>query len=115
METHHLHSLLYVDALYRPWREYARVVFQRSSLSDIINPAGWTTLADPAEPSVSYPSAAHHVADDFYISNGRIFEEYDNTGDGSDTSQRVTETTLSSMIQLSTVIPDYGDWIDETY
>ncbi|EIM81522.1 pectin lyase-like protein, partial [Stereum hirsutum FP-91666 SS1] len=78
----------------RPWREYARVVFQRSSLSDIINPAGWTTLADPAEP---------------------IFEEYDNTGAGSDTSQRVTETTLTSMIQLSTVIPDYGDWIDETY
>lgn len=45
----------------------------------------------------------------------RIFEEYDNTGDGSDTSQRVMETTLTSMIQLSTVIPDYGDWIDESY
>ncbi|KAF8323909.1 pectin lyase-like protein [Clavulina sp. PMI_390] len=34
----------------RPWREYARVVFQNSVLPALINPAGWTTLASPAEP-----------------------------------------------------------------
>ena len=26
----------------RPWREYARVVFQETSMSDVINPAGWS-------------------------------------------------------------------------
>ncbi|KAG6890075.1 hypothetical protein C0995_012024 [Termitomyces sp. Mi166 len=34
----------------RPWRVLARVVFQRSVLSDIINPAGWTTMAANATP-----------------------------------------------------------------
>lgn len=27
----------------RPWREYARVIFQRSSLSAVVNAAGWRT------------------------------------------------------------------------
>lgn len=43
--------------LTRPYRlpmtmnsEYARVVFQNSVLPNLINPIGWTTLADPAEP-----------------------------------------------------------------
>lgn len=34
----------------RPWRVLARVIFQYSSLSDVINAAGWTTMADDATP-----------------------------------------------------------------
>ncbi|PQE06233.1 pectinesterase family protein [Rutstroemia sp. NJR-2017a BBW] len=52
----------------RPWRVLARVIFQNSVLTEIINPAGWTTLAEGATP---------------------IFEEYANTGAGASTSARV--------------------------
>lgn len=41
----------------RPWRGLARVMFQRSTLSDIINADGWTTMADNATPYV-YQSIA---------------------------------------------------------
>jgi pectinesterase len=34
----------------RPWRILARVIFQNSVLSNIINAAGWTTLATDATP-----------------------------------------------------------------
>lgn len=34
----------------RPWRVLARVMFQYSTLSDIINADGWTTMADDATP-----------------------------------------------------------------
>ncbi|KAM3064911.1 hypothetical protein ACMFMF_011527 [Clarireedia jacksonii] len=34
----------------RPWRVLARVIFQNSVLTDIINAAGWTTLAADATP-----------------------------------------------------------------
>lgn len=34
----------------RPWRVLARVMFQLSTLSDIINDQGWTTMADDATP-----------------------------------------------------------------
>ena len=37
----------------RPWRVLARVVFQNSVLPDLINPAGYTTLAANATPYVS--------------------------------------------------------------
>ncbi|KAG6874686.1 hypothetical protein C0992_006980 [Termitomyces sp. T32_za158] len=36
----------------RPWRVLARVVYQRSVLPDIINAAGWTTMAAGATPQV---------------------------------------------------------------
>ena len=34
----------------RPWRVLARVTFQNSVLPDLINPKGYTTLADGATP-----------------------------------------------------------------
>ncbi|KAG6909343.1 hypothetical protein DXG01_000943 [Tephrocybe rancida] len=40
----------------RPWRVNARVVFQRSELPNLINAAGWTTLAADATPFVIKPS-----------------------------------------------------------
>lgn len=34
----------------RPWRVLARVMYQNSDLSNIINPKGWTTMAEGATP-----------------------------------------------------------------
>lgn len=34
----------------RPWRVLARVIFQYSTLTDVVNAAGWTTLAAGATP-----------------------------------------------------------------
>lgn len=79
----------------RPWRALARVVFQRSTLPNLINAAGWTTLAANATP---------------------IFMEYENTGAGADTSKRVNETPLSAQITHAQVLgSDYATWIDTTF
>ncbi|KUI60218.1 putative pectinesterase A [Cytospora mali] len=78
----------------RPWRALARVIFQYTSLSDAINPTGWTTLYDGATP---------------------IFEEYENTGDGSSTSDREYETTATAAVTKSELWPDGYSWIDTSY
>ncbi|EEB97952.1 hypothetical protein MPER_02630 [Moniliophthora perniciosa FA553] len=67
----------------RPWRALARVSFQRSTLPDLINPKGYTTLADNATP---------------------IFMEYQNTGTGADTSQRVTFTKQTALLTHEQVL-----------
>ncbi|KAK0225624.1 pectin methyl esterase [Armillaria fumosa] len=79
----------------RPWRVLARVVFQNSELPDLINPKGYTTLASNATP---------------------IFSEYGNTGDGSDTSERLYYTPISAAISKSSVLgSDWKNWTDTTY
>ncbi|KAJ5557013.1 pectin lyase-like protein [Penicillium frequentans] len=79
----------------RPWRVLARVIYQNSDLGSLINAAGWTTMADGATP---------------------LYYEYDNTGDGSDTSDRLYETSITAGVTKTTVLGSgYGDWIDETY
>ncbi|ROV90134.1 hypothetical protein VPNG_09806 [Cytospora leucostoma] len=78
----------------RPWRALARVIFQYSSLSDVINPTGWTTLYDGATP---------------------IFEEYENTGNGSSTSDRDYETTATAAVTKAQLWPDGYSWIDTSY
>lgn len=56
----------------RPWRPYARVVFQNSQLGNVINPKGWQTW-------------------DSSSSTKNVFlREYNNTGPGSSTAQRVS-------------------------
>ncbi|KAJ5769030.1 pectin lyase-like protein [Penicillium odoratum] len=77
----------------RPWRVLARVIYQNSVLGDLINAAGWTTMATGATP---------------------LYYEYDNTGDGSSTSDRLYETSISAGVTKTTVLGSgYGDWIDE--
>lgn len=78
----------------RPWRDLARVIYQYSSLSDIVNPIGWTTLDLTATP---------------------IFEEFENTGAGSDTSQRVNETVATAAVTMAQLWPEGYGWIDSTY
>ncbi|CZR68517.1 related to pectinesterase precursor [Phialocephala subalpina] len=63
----------------RPWGLYSRVIFQKCSLSNVINAQGWTTLAVGATPT---------------------YEEYENTGAGSATTARLYETTATAAVTL---------------
>jgi len=79
----------------RPWRQYSRVIYQNSVLTDIVNAAGWTTLASGATP---------------------IFEEWDNTGAGSDTSERIYETTATGPVSKDTLWGSgWKEWTDDSY
>jgi pectinesterase len=79
----------------RPWRVLARVIYQNSNLGSLVNAAGWTTMADNATP---------------------LYYEYNNSGDGADTSERVYETSISAAVTKTTVLgSDYGDWLDTDY
>ncbi|KAF1785328.1 Pectinesterase, Asp active site [Phytophthora cactorum] len=55
----------------RPWRPYARVVFQNSDLSNVINPAGWQLWNGDSNTANVY------------------FKEYKNRGAGAATDKRV--------------------------
>ncbi|CAG8981893.1 hypothetical protein HYALB_00013807 [Hymenoscyphus albidus] len=54
----------------RPWRALSRVMYQNSVLSGVVAPGGWSTLYDGAT---------------------LLFYEYNNSGDGADTSKRQCE------------------------
>lgn len=83
----------------RPWRDYARVTFQRSTLSDIVNAAGWEEWS-------TSEARTDNVA----------FEEYDNSGDGASGTRASFATTLSSAVTIDTVLgSDYADWVDADY
>ena len=79
----------------RPWRVLARVMYQNSNLSNIINAAGWTTMAEGATP---------------------IYMEFGNSGDGANTSARKYETKAAAAVTKATVLgSDYSTWIDSSY
>jgi galacturan 1,4-alpha-galacturonidase len=78
----------------RPWRVNARVMFQKSQLSGIINAAGWTEMADGATPK---------------------YYEYKNTGDGSNTSKRKWTINATGAISINTVLGDsYSSWVNQS-
>ncbi|XP_062087952.1 pectinesterase-like [Humulus lupulus] len=56
----------------RPWKEYSRTVIMQSDITDVIVPAGW-----------------HEWSGSFALDT-LVYREYQNTGAGSDTSNRVT-------------------------
>ncbi|KAJ6427195.1 hypothetical protein OIU84_022737 [Salix udensis] len=56
----------------RPWKEYSRTVIMQSSITDVINPAGW-----------------HEWSGSFALST-LFYAEYQNSGAGAGTSSRVT-------------------------
>ncbi|KAH8736581.1 carbohydrate esterase family 8 protein [Ilyonectria robusta] len=78
----------------RPWRVLARVIFQRSTLTDVVNANGWTTLATDATP---------------------IFEEFGNTGAGSSTTSRQYLTAATAIVTKSQLWPNGYSWIDTSY
>ncbi|KAH8664748.1 family 8 carbohydrate esterase [Ilyonectria robusta] len=71
----------------RPWRAYARVVFQKTSMSSVINSAGWKiwNTDDPRTSNV-------------------LFGEYSNTGAGASGSRASFSTKLSSAVSISTIL-----------
>jgi len=85
----------------RPWTQYARAVFKDCSLSGIINAAGW----EPWFTTVS------NTVDVF-------FAEYNNTGDGSNTTQRagfstqLTSSTVNNYSISAILGSGYVLWVD---
>lgn len=83
----------------RPWGAYARVCFQNTALSSIINSAGWRIWNDGDE-------RIDHVT----------FEEYGNTGAGASGTRASFSETLSSALTISDILgSDYADWVDTAY
>jgi len=70
-------------------------MYQFSTLTNVINPKGWTTMAAGAQPT---------------------FEEYQNKGDGSNTTARLYATKATGPITLTGLLgSDYNTWVDTTY
>ena len=83
----------------RPWAEYARVVFQDTSMTNVINSAGWI------EWSTSSPNTEDVT-----------FEEYGNTGVGASGTRAGFSQKLSSPICITTVLGSgYTSWVDTSY
>ncbi|KAF1998113.1 carbohydrate esterase family 8 protein [Amniculicola lignicola CBS 123094] len=83
----------------RPWRNYSRVVFQYTSLSAVINTAGWVQWgsSDPRTDNVYYG-------------------EYSNTGTGAAGTRASFAKKLSSPVAIATVLGSgYTSWVDTTY
>nr|XP_043636959.1 pectinesterase-like [Erigeron canadensis] len=87
----------------RPWKEYSRTVVMQSTISDVINPAGW------------YPWDGDFALDTLY------YREYQNTGPGADTANRVTwtgwgvikNTTEAESFTSGSFITGYS-WLQDT-
>ena len=83
----------------RPWTEYARVCFQKTSMSSIINSAGWEVW-EPSQPNTADVT----------------FQEYDNTGTGASGTRASFSTKISSAISISTILgSSYTSWVDTSY
>ncbi|PVF96552.1 putative pectinesterase precursor [Serendipita vermifera] len=84
----------------RPWRNYARVIFQNSVLGSNVQKAGWSVWS-------SSDTRTDHVT----------FGEYNNSGSGAWNSARASfATKLSSAVSISTVLgSSYTSWVDTTY
>ncbi|KAG4426352.1 hypothetical protein IFR04_000535 [Cadophora malorum] len=86
----------------RPWKAFARVVFQNSELSDVVNAAGWSQWND----------ATPNIADSYLA-------EYGNTGAGAATTGRAAfaklldaPVTIESILGASWASASY---VDTTY
>ncbi|KAK3955601.1 pectin lyase fold/virulence factor [Pseudoneurospora amorphoporcata] len=71
----------------RPWREYARVTFQKTSMTNVINAAGWKIWNTGDE-------RTSNVA----------FTEYSNTGAGASGTRASFSSKLGSAVKIETVL-----------
>ncbi|KAG8622799.1 hypothetical protein KVT40_009310 [Elsinoe batatas] len=78
----------------RPWRVFARVIYQYSTLTKVVNAAGWAPMADNATP---------------------VFMEFQNTGDGAGTSARKYLTKATAAVTKAQLWPNSAKWWDSTY
>ncbi|PRQ26416.1 putative pectinesterase [Rosa chinensis] len=87
----------------RPWKEYSRTVYLRSSIDDVVDPAGWLEWNGTFALSTLY------------------YGEYLNRGNGSDTSARVTwpgyrvinSSTEASQFTVGAFIQG-NEWLNST-
>ncbi|KAG8767099.1 hypothetical protein FRC20_004912 [Serendipita sp. 405] len=84
----------------RPWKNYARVIYQYCTIGSNVPAAGWVQW------SSSTPNTDHVT-----------FGEYSNTGAGAWNSGRASfATQLSSPITITTVLGSgYTSWVDSTF
>ncbi|CAK9144685.1 unnamed protein product [Ilex paraguariensis] len=87
----------------RPWKEYSRTVVMQSTISDVINPAGW------------YEWDGNFALDTLF------YAEYQNTGAGASTSKRVTWKGYRVLTSASQALPFSpgnfiagGSWLSST-
>nr|VWO94214.1 Pectinesterase (EC [Ganoderma boninense] len=81
----------------RPWRDYARVVFQNSILGSNVPAAGWSVWG-------SDNPQTDHVT----------FAEYGNTGSGASGTRASFSTQLSAPVSITTVL-NSTSWIDSVF
>ncbi|KAM7188620.1 Pectin lyase fold/virulence factor [Naviculisporaceae sp. PSN 640] len=85
----------------RPWREYARVVFQRTSMSSVINPAGWRIWNNGDERTSNV-----------------FFGEYGNTGPGASGTRASFARKLNSPVKIADILGGgyaSAGWYDGAY
>jgi pectinesterase len=71
----------------RPWGAYARVVFQSSTLSSVINSAGWSVWSTSDTRT-----------------SGVTFGEYKNSGSGASGTRASFAKTLSAAVDIADVL-----------
>ncbi|KAF3018557.1 hypothetical protein E8E14_012686 [Neopestalotiopsis sp. 37M] len=71
----------------RPWGAYARVTFQNTAMSSVINSAGWSIWSTSDERTSNVE-----------------FDEYNNSGTGSEGTRASFATKLSSAVSISSVL-----------
>ncbi|KAH6983526.1 pectin lyase fold/virulence factor [Ilyonectria sp. MPI-CAGE-AT-0026] len=79
----------------RPWRTYARVVFQNSDLGSVVNSAGWKAWGENPTDNVYYG-------------------EFGNTGDGASGDRASFSQELSSAVSIEDILGSTS-WLDSDY
>ncbi|KAG4031972.1 hypothetical protein MFRU_008g03220 [Monilinia fructicola] len=83
----------------RPWTEYARVAVQASTLSNVINPAGWSVW------SASTPNTGDV-----------LFEEHGNSGAGASGTRASFAHSYSTPYTIGELLgSNYKTWVDTSY
>ncbi|KAB8069399.1 pectin lyase fold/virulence factor [Aspergillus leporis] len=83
----------------RPWSQYARVLFQKTSMTNVVNSAGWT------EWSTSTPNTENVT-----------FAEYGNTGAGAKGTRASFSEKFSEPVAISAILgDDWSHWVDTSY
>ncbi|KAF2106819.1 putative pectin methylesterase [Lophiotrema nucula] len=80
----------------RPWKNYARVAFQHTSLSPVINTAGWK-IWDTGDENIN------HV----------MFGEYNNSGTGAVGKRATFSTKLTAPVRIATILG--AAWSNASY
>jgi pectinesterase len=80
----------------RPWRDYARVVFQNSDFTNVISDVGWQAWT--AEQNTT----------------NVLFAEYNNINPAWSSSRVGFATKLEAPVEISTIL-DSTSWVDDKY